>query len=840
MKWQPIPIAGGAYADEARPFAFQDCVNWLPVRAERPNTREQWKLTPVPGFLRFSTLENATTGASDRIRGLRNVEGRLYVVCGQSLFRVNTNGTVETVQENAVPGSGRVTMTHNQETGGYSLVIGNGYGGWTYNSGTSTFAQITDEGFPGFKACDFLDQYIVGISPDGLFAFHSDLANAGEYSTLDRYSAEAAPDRLVGQIVDHGQWWLFGERTTEIYTNTGGATSTFQRIPGSTIERGLAGTHAVAKLDNSVFWVGDDGVVYRANGFTPTRISTHPIERELSQCDLSEAFCMVYEDRGHKILYITCPDGKTWGYDVATQEWHRRESYDRSNWRITCLARWSGGWLGGDELSNRLHRVDWAYNTEDGDPLVCRRTSGILHSNENRVQLHAVKLVVDSGRIPGEARPLEETIYPVEIYNPLESASVGVAVDHNYLGRFGVPPYTFAVTAGSLPTGLSLASTGNLTGTPTTVGSYAWRVQITDSIGQTDTLDQGIDLAEGIDGGTDFDVGYPVPILLTDVNSYGGTPASLTAGAATGFNSLVDNVRVSPNGQFAIGGDMEDGALSLMRLMEYNTTTNAWDDIGPLPDLPGGTVFAAAFAWSPDSLYLAVNFVGYRYPWIWARSGSTFTLQAAPDSGQWIASGLSVSRSLVFDDAGARLAASTNSSLDSVYLWDFSAGQISNVRNLSGSGTNSIGGAPQRVSFYPGAGSSYLIGGNPTYTFVVNTATSPMDVVDDIANSGAAGVFFVQEGNYAIGVGDGAVRVYSFSVGTLTLQSTTTTGVPATLADAAMTSGKDYLALARPSTGAQSYPTLATVSAATPPVVTVIANPPTLGSAVSSVSWKQA
>jgi hypothetical protein len=46
-------------------------------------------------------------------------------------------------------------------------------------------------------------------------------------------------------------------------------------------------------------------------------------------------------------------------------------------------------------------------------------------------------------------------------------------------------PYTFAVTAGALPDGLSLASDGTLTGTPTTLGSSTFTVTATDSAGFT-------------------------------------------------------------------------------------------------------------------------------------------------------------------------------------------------------------------------------------------------------------------------------------------------------------------------------------------------------------------
>src|SRR5438128_487092 len=45
----------------------------------------------------------------------------------------------------------------------------------------------------------------------------------------------------------------------------------------------------------------------------------------------------------------------------------------------------------------------------------------------------------------------------------------------------GTFPYTWRTTSGSLPTGLSLAASGAISGTPTTSGTYSFTAQVTDS-----------------------------------------------------------------------------------------------------------------------------------------------------------------------------------------------------------------------------------------------------------------------------------------------------------------------------------------------------------------------
>ena len=57
----------------------------------------------------------------------------------------------------------------------------------------------------------------------------------------------------------------------------------------------------------------------------------------------------------------------------------------------------------------------------------------------------------------------------------------------------GTTPYTWSITPGNLPPGLSLdSSTGAITGTPTTAGTFDFTIQVTDKVAGTATANLSI------------------------------------------------------------------------------------------------------------------------------------------------------------------------------------------------------------------------------------------------------------------------------------------------------------------------------------------------------------
>src|SRR6202008_2461938 len=66
----------------------------------------------------------------------------------------------------------------------------------------------------------------------------------------------------------------------------------------------------------------------------------------------------------------------------------------------------------------------------------------------------------------------------VQCPGPAGNGNVGQYYTSAFTGTGGVPPYTFSIVSGSLPPGLSMTSSGAVTGVPTTQGNYSLSLQV--------------------------------------------------------------------------------------------------------------------------------------------------------------------------------------------------------------------------------------------------------------------------------------------------------------------------------------------------------------------------
>ncbi|WP_402719006.1 putative Ig domain-containing protein [Janthinobacterium rivuli] len=109
--------------------------------------------------------------------------------------------------------------------------------------------------------------------------------------------------------------------------------------------------------------------------------------------------------------------------------------------------------------------------------------------------------------------------------------TVGVAYSQGITASGGTAAYSYAVTAGSVPAGLTLAANGTLSGTPTTAGAYSFTVTATDSSGGA-----GPYTGARVYSGT-VAAGAPVAANVSATVAYGSSAnpitLNLSGGAAT-------------------------------------------------------------------------------------------------------------------------------------------------------------------------------------------------------------------------------------------------------------------------------------------------------------------
>ena len=390
------PILGSSYVARSVNAADSRMINLFPEIVPEAG-KEPAFLQRAPGLRKLATI------GTGPIRGLHSYNGHLYVVSGGYLYEVDLNYAV--VQIGAVANDGPVSMADN----GTQLFIACNGPSFIYNASTMAYGQITDPDFAGAVTVSYLDGYFVFIEPNSQRVWVTSLLDGTSIDPLDFASAEGDPDGLVSSIVDHSEVWLFGTNSVEVWYNSGAADFPLQRIQGAFNEIGCAATFSVAKLDNGLFWLGADqrgkGIVYRANGYTGVRISTHAVEWQIQQYEnIADAVAYTYQQDGHAFYVLSFPSANaTWVYDVATQAWHERAGFINGNFtrqRATCQAFFNDLVVLGDYQNGKIYTYDLTIYADDDQTQRWLRSWRALPTGQNtllRTTQHSLQLDCETG-----------------------------------------------------------------------------------------------------------------------------------------------------------------------------------------------------------------------------------------------------------------------------------------------------------------------------------------------------------------------------------------------------------------------------------------------------------
>jgi hypothetical protein len=394
------PILGSSYVARSINAADNRMVNLFP-EATPDGGKTQGFLNRAPGLKYLQTIGDGP------IRGLwaHQTNGAdFYVASGTEFFKVDglTNAPTKLGD---ITGTGQVSIADN----GTQLFIACNPDAFIYDEVTNTFQEITDPDFPGAVTVGYLDGYFVFNEPDSQRMWVTALLNGLDVSPLDFASAEGSPDGIVAINVDHRECWVFGTDSIEVWYDAGLQDFPLQRIQGAFNEIGCVAAFSVAKLDNGLFWLGCDargqGIVYRANGYTGTRVSTHAIEYAIqSYGNISDAIAYTYQQDGHAFYVLTFPSANaTWVYDVATQAWHERAGWNNGSFtrhRSNCQCNFQGEIVVGDYENGNIYTLDLDTYADNGGVQKWLRSWRALPTGTNNLKRsaqHSLQLDCESG-----------------------------------------------------------------------------------------------------------------------------------------------------------------------------------------------------------------------------------------------------------------------------------------------------------------------------------------------------------------------------------------------------------------------------------------------------------
>lgn len=370
-----ISFVGPSYVYNSITFDAQRSINLYPVKSETGTSRDLYALNSTAG------LSALTQFAGSEIRGGWEVLGRCFFVAGNKLYELYANGSYSD-RGTLTSYNGKVSMADN---GGQLCVVdGTTTGGWILDLTTNVFTQITAPYFLGAVTVVFLGGYFVFNKPDSSVYYICSIYDGLNGDPTEFAVAEGSPDSLTCLAALHNQVYLIGNHTTEVIYNSGDADFPLAPISGAFIEYGTASAFGVATIANAIIWIKQDtegnAMIFKAEAYSPVRISTNAIEYYLSQYDMTNATSYTYQENGHTFYCLNAPQmPTTLVYDIELDLWHEKAYYNSSlgqytRHRADCHVFAFGKHLVGDYENGTIYIQSLDYTTDNGTAIRRQRT----------------------------------------------------------------------------------------------------------------------------------------------------------------------------------------------------------------------------------------------------------------------------------------------------------------------------------------------------------------------------------------------------------------------------------------------------------------------------------
>jgi hypothetical protein len=367
-----------------------------------------------PGLQLFCTLP----GESE-VPQLFQQNGRMFAA-GLFLWEIFANGTF--VKRGALnPALGPyITIVANQNQ---LLILSNG-NLYVMTLTTNIVAPVNMAQFNGpISQIAFCDSFFTAVQQNSQNFYTSNLLDGTTWLAVNAEQISLVTDNIVSHIVSHRDVWFLCSKSSIVYYNSGATLAPFIPISGAFVEQGSAAVAAVSRLNNSIFWLGQDErgalVAFMANAYTPQRVSNHAIENQWQQYAVtSDATSFACEFNGHVWWVIYFPTAnKTWVFDVATTMWHEWSYLDPKQgpvaFRGQCHCFAFGQHFVGDTETGAIYQASIQFNTDFGTPMQRLRRAPAISKELEWLQHYAMQLDLETGL--GPIPPLPGTQNPTFI-----------------------------------------------------------------------------------------------------------------------------------------------------------------------------------------------------------------------------------------------------------------------------------------------------------------------------------------------------------------------------------------------------------------------------------------
>lgn len=370
-----------------------------------PNPFEDGKhaLSLCPGLRLF-----CDTGENSEVRGLCEMDDVLYAVVGNKLFSIDSSGSATEITNGdaILTKTGHVTLS----PGNGFIFIADGTYGYSYKKSTNTLLLLSldDHYFSGGGPGDYYHRKWVSSVPDSYRFTWSEISRLDAWGTSADLSenfqnVDEPEGNLLRVIVDKSELIAFKRKGILFYDRLPSDQYSFRLRSGTEMSVGLRAPFAVAKLNNTFYWLGDDLKVYMAQGYIPQVISTIAMHDKFARYGTtSDAFAIAYTGT-LPYFQLTFPtEGKTWLYDAATGYWSRLTAWHdfspaQKQHRANCHAWCFDKNLVGDYRNGKIYQFDSTYYQNDGHAILWKRRCHATDDRREYFSLAQVEVEADFG-----------------------------------------------------------------------------------------------------------------------------------------------------------------------------------------------------------------------------------------------------------------------------------------------------------------------------------------------------------------------------------------------------------------------------------------------------------